>query len=51
MEELGGKSFTKSIPDWDTVPIQGAMLAHGKDMYHTSESLNVPEICNSFAEI
>ena len=39
MEELGGKSLMKSVPDWDAVPIQGAMLAHGKDMYRTSKSL------------
>ena len=33
MEELSGKSFFKSVPDWNERPILGAMLEHGKDMH------------------
>jgi hypothetical protein len=33
MEELGGKSFFRSVQDWSERPILGAMLEHGKDMH------------------
>ena len=37
MEELGGKSLFKSLPDWHERPILGAMLEHGKDLHATGE--------------
>jgi hypothetical protein len=39
MEELGGKSLFKSVPDWHECPILGSMLEHGKDMHATGEEL------------
>lgn len=40
MEELGGKSLFKSLPDWHERPILGAMLEHGKDVHATGEELD-----------
>jgi hypothetical protein len=37
MEELGGKSFFRSVQDWNERPILGAMLEHGKDMHSEGE--------------
>jgi hypothetical protein len=39
MEELGGKSLFKSVPDWHERPILGSMLEHGKDVHATGEQL------------
>jgi hypothetical protein len=39
MEELGGKSFFKSVPDWHERPILGAILEHGKEVHATGESV------------
>jgi hypothetical protein len=33
MGDLGGKSFFRSVKDWDKVPIEGALYQHAKDTY------------------
>jgi hypothetical protein len=38
MQELGGESFFKAVPDWDKIPIEAALFEHAKEM-HSSGSL------------
>jgi hypothetical protein len=40
MEELGGKTLFKSVPDWHEHPILGSMLEHGKYVHATGEEFN-----------
>jgi len=39
MQELGGESFFKAVPEWDKIPIEAALFEHAKEMHSSSKLL------------